>query len=311
MKETVDAVSSAGTAPIAVLLGAGRGGTTLLYKLLSLHRDVAYLSNYEVRAPAWPWVGVAQRLVRDRHELKLRTWFREGGGAYFDGPRRRLHALVPTPIEGEPVYAAAGIPEEPGPAQAVDAAACAWLARRLQAVRRAAGAAVLLTKRTSNNRRVAWLETACPGTRYIHLLRDGRAVAASLVKVDWWAGHALFWAGRTPAEMARLGHDELALAAENWVREVDGIDQALAGIEPSRVLELRYEALLATPEPVLREVLVFMGIDPDADPGFMPAIRRLGLRPPGSGWPAGWGPDQRDRVATIQHDTLARHGYAT
>jgi hypothetical protein len=30
-----------------LLLGPGRGGTTLLYKILSLHRDAAFVSNFD------------------------------------------------------------------------------------------------------------------------------------------------------------------------------------------------------------------------------------------------------------------------
>jgi hypothetical protein len=295
---------------VVALLGAGRGGTTLLYKLLSMHREVAYLSNYEARLPRCTAVGWAQRLLRDRHELKLRTWFGDDGGAYFNGPRPRLRALVPVPVEGEPLYAAAGIPEEPSAAVPVDADACKVLAHRLHAVRRAAGARILLTKRTSNNRRVPWLEVAFPGVRYIHLLRDGRAVAASLSKVGWWGTHKLFWTGLSPDDMVADGHDHLALAAENWVREVAGIDTALASIAPERVHTLRYEALLESPIEELRAVFAFMGIDTDDDPAFVSSIQRIGLRPARVGLPAQWSASDRERVDEIQSAMLDRHGYA-
>jgi hypothetical protein len=298
-----------GTPGVVILLGAGRGGTTLLYKLLSLHRDVAYLSNYEARAPRWPSVARVQRLFRNRHTLKLQTWFGEDGGAYFDAPRRRLHALVPTPVEGEPVYAAAGVPEEPAPGQAVDLAACERLASRMHGIRAAAGARVLLTKRTSNNRRVAWLERAAPQARYIHLLRDGRAVAASLLKVEWWPSHGLFWGSGSPREMEAMGHHPLALAAENWSREVEGIDAALSNVEPGRVHELHYEQLLHAPVPALRSMLAFMGIDACADPAYESSVDRIGLRPAPVGPPSGWDAQDRMLVWSIQHKMLTAHGY--
>lgn len=294
---------------VVVLLGAGRGGTTLLYKLLSLHRDVAYLSNYDARMPRWPATGFVQRAFRDRHDLKLKTWFGEDGGAYFSGPRRRLHALVPAPVEGEPVYAAAGFPAEGAPVSARDAPACTRLSRQLRGIRRAAGARVLLTKRTANNLRVDLLERTLPGAHYIHLVRDGRAVAASLLKVEWWQTHTLFWAGCSPQAMQARGYQPLALAAENWAREVAGIDEGLARVDPNRVHSLHYEQLLDTPLPELRSVLTFMGIDVEADPAYASSIARIGLRPTRLGSPDNWSPSDRRLVRSIQGEMLTAHGY--
>ena len=42
--------AGASEAPV-FLLGPARSGTSLLYKLLCLHRDVAFISNYVARAP--------------------------------------------------------------------------------------------------------------------------------------------------------------------------------------------------------------------------------------------------------------------
>ena len=54
-------------ARVAFLVGAGRSGTTLLYKLLCLHPQVAYISNYENR---FRWVpdGLACRAVARAHQ---------------------------------------------------------------------------------------------------------------------------------------------------------------------------------------------------------------------------------------------------
>jgi hypothetical protein len=43
-----------------------------------------------------------------------------------------------------------------------------------------------LSKQTANNRRVALLERMFPDARYVHVIRDGRAVANSTLGVGWW-----------------------------------------------------------------------------------------------------------------------------
>ena len=46
-----------------LLLGPGRGGTTLLYKLLSLHRDAAFISNFRRARVGAPFCLAGARIV--------------------------------------------------------------------------------------------------------------------------------------------------------------------------------------------------------------------------------------------------------
>jgi hypothetical protein len=71
-----------------------------------------------------------------------------------------------------------------------------------------------------------------PEARFIHLIRDGRAVALSLMEVSW-------------------GPSTISEAAELWV-ELIASARRKAGRLP-HYIELRYEDLIADPEPVVRE----------------------------------------------------------
>ena len=77
--------------------------------------------------------------------------------------------------------------------------------------------------------------------------RDGRAVARSLLAVDWWPDTDIWWWGGTPRDWAREGGDPLELAAKHWVHEVEAIEEGLAGISSRRVLRVSYEALVRSP----------------------------------------------------------------
>ena len=155
------------TVPVAFIVGAGRSGTTLLYKLLCLHPEVAYISNYENRL-TWLPDGIAARSVNWSMEHKLRAWFNQGGNAYFTS-RPLLKKAFPTPHEGESVFKACGVPLYPARGELPDDETARRLRGRFERIRRRAGARTFLSKRTANNRRIRYLAAIFPDARYVHI----------------------------------------------------------------------------------------------------------------------------------------------
>jgi hypothetical protein len=279
---------------VAFLVGAGRSGTTLLYKLLCLHPQVAYISNYESRFDLLP-DGAATRAIADRMDAKLRAWFNRGGNAYFID-RPWLKKLFPTPTEGERIYADCGVPLFPRAGDLPDAATAARLRARFERIRRRVGASLFLSKRTANNRRLPYLAAVFPAARYVHLVRDGRDVTQSLATVEWWNGHTVWWDGRTPVEMERSGEPRLAICARNWVRELEALRTQLEVIPAAQRLELRFEQLLQDPLNHLERVLDFLGLECTDE--YRAAIAALGLRPVRARWGHEW--DDRELACVLR-----------
>lgn len=289
----------------SILLGAGRSGTTLLYKLLAAHPRVAYLSNYQARLPAWPRLAALHRLPTWLPTIKHTVWFEEDGNAYSSGRRLWYRAMVPTPREAEPAYEYCGFRDR----QFHVANARQSLAHYLETVRRASGASVVLTKRTANNRRIPQLARSLPQVRYIHLVRDGRAVAYSLMRVHWWKDHPLFWSGKSPGQMEAEGADPLELAARNWVEEMSDIEADLPALDPQQVHEIRYEDLLRDPLGTLANLLGFLGLDEKFPPAFRTLVETLNLKPREEAWMTRWTDAEKTRVLAIQEPALRRWGY--
>jgi hypothetical protein len=296
----------AGGSHVAFLVGAGRSGTTLLYKLLCLHPQVAYISNYENRL-AWFPDGLAARAVAQRGDAKLRAWFGRGGNAYFID-RPWLKKLFPTPHEGESVYAACGVPLSPPPTEVPDVRTALRLRERFARIRRRSRARVLLSKRTANNRRIRYLAAIFPEARFVHLVRDGREVAHSLSAVEWWDGHRVWWDGRTAREIEREGTPRLAICARNWVRELEELRSQLADVPARNVLELRYEDILRDPVTQLAEVVRFLGLE--VSPAYLATIAGLGLKPTTARWDYQWNPQQLDCVLRETQPMLRQLGYS-
>src|SRR5688572_32624960 len=131
-----------------LLLGPGRGGTTLLYKLLSLHRDAAFVSNFDTRLSGRLLARPALALSRTSPELRKWAWFSAEGQAYLRS-RSPLKRIVPAPVEGEVLYTSSGITRDE---YADSGAAETHQALRgvCTAIQRRHRGKVLLLKRTAN-----------------------------------------------------------------------------------------------------------------------------------------------------------------
>lgn len=297
--------TDAAGADVTFLVGVGRSGTTLLYKLLCLHPKVAYISNYENRLDWFPY-GLAGRLVAGRLDDKLKAWFKKDGNAYFVR-RPWLAKAFPTPHEGEAVFQACGLQDFPASDNRSGGSTAECLKSRFGRIRRGAGAVVFISKCTVNNRRIPQLATMFPAARYIHLVRDGREVTQSLSAVEWWDHHTVWWDGRTPLEMERDGEDRLVICARNWVREVQELKTGLALIEQQHLLELRFEDLLRDPVGNLKNILDFLGLEFSTQ--YRAAITALDIRPVAPQWLSKWSSEQMARVSEELQPTLHELGY--
>lgn len=244
------------------LLGAPRSGTSLLYKLLCLHRQVAYVSNWVRRFPTFPQLAVLNRIAKLSTPSRRLAWFGYDGNAYVYGSRRPLFTrFFPMPVEGEPVFTRCGIDRQ-GRNATEEQRNC--LRHTVRVVTKAAGGSHFISKRIANNRRIGLLHDVFPGARFVWIIRDGRAVADSLSKVDWWNNEVVWWYGDTPARWRQEGGDPWEMCARHWVEEVRAIESGLAAIAPVNILRVRYENLVEQPMLELRNVAGFLGLAPDS-----------------------------------------------
>lgn len=97
-------------------------------------------------------------------------------------------------------------------------------------------------KSPSYVRRMRRVASALPEARFVHLVRDGRDTALSQVEVDF-------------------GPDTVAEAAEQWASGIAKAHRQAKRV--SHYMELRYEDLVADPEPGLRRVGEFVELEWD------------------------------------------------
>ncbi|MGP8161015.1 MAG: sulfotransferase family protein [Candidatus Dormibacteria bacterium] len=292
-------------APSTFILGAARSGTSLLYEALCLHPEAAYFNNWMRRMPRVPALTVTNRVARHTPRTRRRVWFGSDSNAYAYARSRSLaERLYPMPVEGEPVFAACGIGEEAG---APTAAQIRALRRAVAGAVRWSGGTHFINKRVANNRRVELLAQAFPRARFVDLTRDGRAVALSLSRVDWWETSIVWWYGGTPRAWREAGGDPWELCARNWVEEVRAIDAGLATVGSDRVLHLTYEGFIAEPRDSLRRVAGFMGMADDRR--WLEAVDSLTFPNRNRRWTDQLTPESLATIETVQAAELERRGY--
>jgi hypothetical protein len=316
----MDAASWKGTVDVDVgeplfIVGAPRSGTSLLYKLLCLHPEAAWISNWNRRAPGIAPLAAINRLARRPTSRRRAVWFgSDAANAYVYGRRRSLwERLYPMPVEGEPLYEhcriGQGLVGPPAGGAQAEAEQAACLRRVFAGVRHWSGGRVLISKRIANNQRISFLAAAFPNARFVHLIRDGRAVAYSLSRVDWWEDGVVWWYGDTPRRWREGGGDPWELAATHWVRELASIEEGLCTVPAGRQLELRYETLVDAPAATVMGVARFAGLDDH--PGWRSELDRLSYPNKNEAWRDRLAPEVRQRVEAIQHADLVRLGHAT
>ena len=112
--------------------------------------------------------------------------------------------------------------------------------------------------------RMGYLNEVFEDARFIHIMRDGRAVANSLLHVDYWRG----WYGPqgwlagllSPEDQAlweSYDRSFTALAGIEWRIQMRAMEAARKQVDPRLFMEIRYEAFCEQPMETFRRVLEF------------------------------------------------------
>lgn len=117
--------------------------------------------------------------------------------------------------------------------------------------------------------RMDYLSQFFPSARFIHLVRDGRAVCESLWRVNnighynSWAEHKI-WADFFPElwreQFLRRHYNLFALGIYRWMFYLDICWKESKRFSPERYMQISYEDILAKPHDTLRRIQTFAGL---------------------------------------------------
>jgi hypothetical protein len=260
--------------PPFFIVGVPRSGTTLLRQMLRGHPRLAIPRESHFVPHALASASGAAALDVILTSRQFAEW-----GVDADAVRRRAHAGDLTP------------------ADAVRAA--------FEAYAESEGKPRWGDKTPAYVLHMPQIATAFPGAAFVHIIRDGREVAASL-RDAWW------------------GADDILLAAHQWRRIIGAARAAAATLPASQYLEVRYADLVADPEAELVRILGWLGEEMAdglldytdravSEQPALPTEHRHLLEPPRRGtrdWRAGCSPAEQARVEALLAPTLRRLAFA-
>jgi hypothetical protein len=232
----------ADTADPLLIGGTGRSGTHALARIVGRHsrfESITFELKLHADPPGLPGL-LAGKVSLDSFlaDLRGQWWSRQDG----DGKVRGLVLkVVPEDFEAAVESFAADFPGDP------HAAAGTLLRSLLDPVAAAAGKSTWVENTNRNVAAGPMLLRMLPDARFVHIFRDGRDVAASLVKQSF-------------------GPSRLSKALDWWERRLTKTEAGAAELPPERLLTLAFEDLVIEDrEGTYRRIVEFLGAGDDPD----------------------------------------------
>jgi hypothetical protein len=227
------------------VLGVQHSGTTILNKMLAMHPDLVWFSQFSQRDGTIPGrlrIPFHSHVNRFLRSCFVHDWQKRSGDTK-EG--RWKEYFVPAPRERSQIWDHI-LPSED---MVHSSEFVQRMYRLFEKECRDWGKRFLIVKFVALTPHIGILQDAYPNARFIHIVRDGRAVAMSIrTKIG------------TNDDPERIA---LEKAAEHWM-EVLGIIQKQR--ENLRLFELRYEDFCRSPRRHISQVLDFIGLDGEGFP---------------------------------------------
>ena len=162
--------------------------------------------------------------------------------------------------------------------------------------------------------RIGYLDEVFEDAKFIHIVRDGRAVASSLLHVSFWRG----WFGPqgwragllSPEDQATwesYGRSFVALAGLEWRIQMRAIEAARRLLDPARYFEVKYESFCDEPLETYHRVLDFAELPRSA--AFDRQVKAASVRSTSNRWRDDLAPAQQALLDDLLRDDLRRIGY--
>ncbi|MBA3444885.1 MAG: sulfotransferase [Gemmatimonadales bacterium] len=287
------------TKPIFIV-GTGRCGSTAFHNLLARHPDTMWLSGFAEKFPDKPaWnrravTAVGNPLVRGMLGNRIKPgenygfWYRHAYG--FAEPGRDMVRADVTPRVRKQV-------------------------RRVIEAMLTPRHSRMLVKLTGWSR-IGFLNEIFDDAKFIHIVRDGRAVASSLLHISswqwrgWYGPYSWRYGPLSPEDQAAWEASDRSfavLAGLQWRIHTRSLEAARQMIDARRFLEVRYETLCEQPLETCRRAAEFAELPQSAS--FEQHVRSAPIKDMTARWRTDLSAEQQGVLTTLLRDDLLRYGY--
>jgi hypothetical protein len=285
------------TKPI-IIVGTGRCGSTVFHRLLATHPQLMWLSGFSLKYPTRP------------------TWNKWAVEAMGNPLLRRLFGERIRPGECYRFWDtyAYGFSEP-----------CRDLVRTdvTARVKKRVRGAIQPMLTPARNRflakitgwpRIGFLNEIFEDAKFIHIIRDGRAVANSLLHVSFWRGwygpqgwRAGLLSAEDQATWESYDRSFVALAGLEWRIQMRAIDAAREKLDPKLFYEVKYEDFCRQPLETYRQVLEFAELPESAE--LERQVKAASIESTSNRWRDDLTPGQQAILDDLLREDLRRYGY--
>jgi Sulfotransferase family len=238
-------------------IGMPRSGTTLIFESFARNSQLGWFSYNFARFPSFPPIALLSRLcdfspafrkavTRSRQKNRWIESLRDGPSEAYSVWKRCC---------GEKFLYDFLLAQDASPAER------RCTRRTIASTLRWQGKDRFAAKITGPAR-MGFLMSILPDVQFVHVVRDGRAVVNSLLRVDFWRNSFRInqpaWSGGLDSSDEKIlncfAHSPLALAAIQWRNMIDRCQQERDRHQPRVYLEVRYEDFLEHPVSTMEKI---------------------------------------------------------
>lgn len=277
------------------IIGTGRCGSTIFYRLMANHPETAFISNLNVKFPNRPLLW---RMNTVLGRLPLRMGLLKPSEAYplfdgaFPGYSKTCRTLGKRDVSDKVRQKTKSLVKN---------------ATKYQTGSR------FLYKYTGWSR-IGFFNDIFFKPLFIHIIRDGRDVAYSLLNVDFWQGwrgpQNWRW-GKLPEpyrkEWEQSGRSYSVLAGIQWKMILDEYEESKKEIEDERIHRLRYEDLVKSPYESLSQISDFAGLSWGQT--FEQRVNKYDLQSANGRWRENLPKNEKQRLEGCLEGHLQKYGY--
>jgi len=226
------------------IVGVPRSGTTLLYQLLAQHPDLGWFSN-----------NILKKLYSEDYLkfvfMRKRIFELRKFPYPPDEFNQRFFLPEETPFEGGRLFRMAfQVSWNPQ----VSEKGLALLKKIIIETLIQQNKKRFLSKVPRNSMRIPAINTFFPNSKFIHIIRDGRAVVNSLLKRSKENPTGYFG---IPLKNSNKNMNQIEKHAIQWNEVIEEIKKASKNLKDGQYMEIKYEDLINSPKEHMKQITKF------------------------------------------------------
>ncbi len=296
------------------IVGCHRSGTTALQDLLAHHPDIVCFNNSTAFLPHSGCLTYTLGRVLGLDDVEQERFLKDGVGYAYDSPSEGIR-IWDLYIADRDTHYLDESHDDPEMEQ--------YLKTMIRKHLRYFNKSRFLSKNPDHSVRMRYIHKLFPDARFVHIVRDGRAVAASLIRAKqssiefFGPDHPHVQHGTMVAnwrEIKRIWEEDNAAVGAGmlWRAVLEVLIQDVQQIPADQFLQIHYEDMVASPRSHIDQILEFCQLrqDQEVEQALKTDIEKMEARRGSEGWRKAFTDQDLDRLMPVVEPMMMKLSYS-